>query len=92
MIGERCIIEPHSKVLDSIVRNEVTIHANSVITESKIEEGAAIGPFAHLRPLSEVKSKAKIGNFVEVKKSIIGKGSNANQIEHRRKKIGSKRG
>ncbi len=92
MIGERCIIESHSKVLDSIIHNEVTIHANSVITESKIEEGAAIGPFAHLRPLSEVKSKAKIGNFVEVKKSIIGKGSNANQIEHRRKKIGSKRG
>jgi bifunctional UDP-N-acetylglucosamine pyrophosphorylase/glucosamine-1-phosphate N-acetyltransferase len=53
-----------------------------VITESKIEEGVAIGPFAHLRPLSEVKSKAKIGNFVEVKKSIIGRGSKANHLSY----------
>jgi bifunctional UDP-N-acetylglucosamine pyrophosphorylase/glucosamine-1-phosphate N-acetyltransferase len=81
-IGERCIIEPNSKISDSIVSDDVTIRANSVITESKIEEGASIGPFAHLRPLSEVKSKAKIGNFVEVKKSIIGKGSKANHLSY----------
>jgi bifunctional UDP-N-acetylglucosamine pyrophosphorylase/glucosamine-1-phosphate N-acetyltransferase len=53
-----------------------------VITESRIEDGAIIGPFAHLRPLSEIKSKAKIGNFVEVKKSIIGKGSKANHLSY----------
>jgi bifunctional UDP-N-acetylglucosamine pyrophosphorylase / glucosamine-1-phosphate N-acetyltransferase len=81
-VGERCIIEPNSKVSDSIVGNEVTIRSNSVITESKIEEGASIGPFSHLRPLSEVKTKAKIGNFVEVKKSIIGKGSKANHLTY----------
>jgi bifunctional UDP-N-acetylglucosamine pyrophosphorylase/glucosamine-1-phosphate N-acetyltransferase len=81
-IGERCIIEPNSKISDSIISNDVTIRANSVITESKIEEGASIGPFAHLRPLSEVKSKAKIGNFVEVKKSVIGKGSKANHLSY----------
>ncbi len=81
-IGERCIIEPNSKISDSLIGNEVTIRANSVITESKIEEGASIGPFAHLRPLSEVKTKAKIGNFVEVKKSVIGKGSKANHLSY----------
>jgi bifunctional UDP-N-acetylglucosamine pyrophosphorylase/glucosamine-1-phosphate N-acetyltransferase len=81
-IGERCIIEPNSKVSDSIVGNEVTIRSNSVITESKIEEGASIGPFSHLRPLSEVKTKAKIGNFVEVKKSVIGRGSKANHLTY----------
>jgi bifunctional UDP-N-acetylglucosamine pyrophosphorylase/glucosamine-1-phosphate N-acetyltransferase len=81
-IGERCIIEPNSKVSDSLIGDEVTIHANSVITESKIEDGAIIGPFAHLRPLSEIKAKAKIGNFVEVKKSIIGKGSKANHLSY----------
>jgi len=81
-IGERCIIEPNSKISDSLIGNDVTIRANSVITESKIEEGASIGPFAHLRPLSEVKSKAKIGNFVEVKKSVIGKGSKANHLSY----------
>jgi bifunctional UDP-N-acetylglucosamine pyrophosphorylase/glucosamine-1-phosphate N-acetyltransferase len=79
-IGERCIIEPNSKVSDSIVGNNVTIRSNSVITESKIEEGASIGPFSHLRPLSDVKAKASIGNFVEVKKSVIGKGSKANHL------------
>ncbi len=81
-IGERCIIEPNSMILDSMISNEVTIRANSVITESKIEEGATIGPFAHLRPLSEIKIKAKIGNFVEVKKSVIGKGSKANHLAY----------
>ena len=81
-IGERCIIEPSSKISDSLIGNDVTIRANSVITESKIEEGASIGPFAHLRPLSEVKTKAKIGNFVEVKKSVIGKGSKANHLSY----------
>ena len=79
-IGERCILEPNSKVSDSIVGNDVTIRSNSVITESKIEEGASIGPFSHLRPLSDVKAKASIGNFVEVKKSVIGKGSKANHL------------
>ena len=81
-IGERCIIEPNSKISDSIIGNEVTIHSNSVVTESKVEEGASIGPFAHLRPLSEVKTRARIGNFVEVKKSVIGKGSKANHLAY----------
>jgi bifunctional UDP-N-acetylglucosamine pyrophosphorylase/glucosamine-1-phosphate N-acetyltransferase len=81
-IGERCVIEVNSKISDSIIGNDVTIRSNSVITESKIEEGVSIGPFAHLRPLSEVKAKAKIGNFVEVKKSIIGRGSKANHLTY----------
>lgn len=81
-IGERCIIESNSKITDSVLGNEVTIRSNSVITGSKIEDGAIIGPFAHLRPLSEIKTKAKIGNFVEVKKSVIGKGSKANHLTY----------
>lgn len=81
-IGERCIIESNTKISDSIIDDEVTIRTNSVITESKIEKGASIGPFAHLRPQSEVKTKAKIGNFVEVKKSVIGKGSKANHLAY----------
>ena len=79
-IGERCIIESNSKITNSIIGNEVTICSNSVITGSKIEEGAVIGPFAHLKPLTEVKASAKIGSFVEVKKSAIGKGAKANPL------------
>jgi len=81
-IGERCLIESNTKISDSVLGNEVTIRPNSVITESKIDDGASIGPFAHLRPLTEVKSKAKIGNFVEVKKSVIGRGTKANHLTY----------
>ncbi len=81
-IGERCVIEPNLKISDSIIGNEVMIQSNSVVTESKVEEGASIGPFAHLRPLSEVKARARIGNFVEVKKSVIGRGSKANHLAY----------
>ncbi len=81
-IGQRCIIESNTKITDSIIGDEVTIRSNSVITESRIEEGAIIGPFAHLRPLSVIKSRAKIGNFVEVKKSVIGKESKANHLAY----------
>jgi bifunctional UDP-N-acetylglucosamine pyrophosphorylase/glucosamine-1-phosphate N-acetyltransferase len=81
-IGKRCIIEPNSKISDSIIGNEVTIRSSCVVTESKVEEGASIGPFAHLRPLSEVKTGARIGNFVEVKKSVIGRGSKANHLAY----------
>ena len=62
--------------------NEVTVRSNVVITESKVEDGVIIGPFAHLRPLSEIKTRAKIGNFVEVKKSVVGKGSKANHLAY----------
>jgi bifunctional UDP-N-acetylglucosamine pyrophosphorylase/glucosamine-1-phosphate N-acetyltransferase len=81
-VGERCIIESNAKIIDSIVGNDAIIRSNSVITESEIEDGAIIGPFSHLRPLTKVKSKAKIGNFVEVKKSVIGKGSKANHLSY----------
>lgn len=81
-IGERCIIESNVKVSDSRIADDVTILPNCVIRESIIESGASIGPFAHLRPLSEVRTRAKIGNFVEMKKSVIGKGSKANHLSY----------
>ena len=81
-IGERCVIESNSRILDSVIESGVTIRSNSVITESRVGEGASVGPFAHLRPLSEIKAKAKIGNFVEVKNSVIGKGSKANHLTY----------
>lgn len=55
-IGERCVIEPNSKISDTEIGNGVTIRSYSVITESRIEDGAVIGPFAHLKPLNEVKT------------------------------------
>lgn len=81
-IGERCTIESNVIISDSVIGDQVTIRPHCVITESRVEEGVSIGPFAHLRPLSEVRAKAKIGNFVEVKKSVIGKGSKANHLSY----------
>ena len=81
-IGERCVIESNARIVDSLIGNEVLVRTNSVITESKIDDGASIGPFAHLRPLTEIKTKAKIGNFVEVKKSVIGRGTKANHLTY----------
>jgi bifunctional UDP-N-acetylglucosamine pyrophosphorylase/glucosamine-1-phosphate N-acetyltransferase len=81
-IGERCVIESNARIVDSLIGDEVLVRTNSVITESKIDDGASIGPFAHLRPLTEIKTKAKIGNFVEVKKSVIGKGTKANHLTY----------
>lgn len=81
-IGERCTIESNVRIIDSKIGNDVIIRSNSVITESKIEDRVSIGPFAHLRPQTEIRSRAKIGNFVEVKKSIIGKGSKANHLTY----------
>jgi bifunctional UDP-N-acetylglucosamine pyrophosphorylase/glucosamine-1-phosphate N-acetyltransferase len=81
-IGEGCVIESNSKISDTDIGHGVTIRSHSVITESRIEDGAIIGPFAHLRPQTEVRVKAKIGNFVEVKKSVIGRGSKANHLSY----------
>jgi bifunctional UDP-N-acetylglucosamine pyrophosphorylase/glucosamine-1-phosphate N-acetyltransferase len=60
----------------------VVIRASSSIAESTINEGVSIGPFARLRPGTVVKRNARIGNFVEVKKSIIGEGSKANHLTY----------
>ncbi len=81
-IGERCVIESNTDLSDTIVGNDVIIRSSSVIEESKIDDQAIIGPFAHLRPLCEIKVKAKIGNFVEVKKSVVGKGTKANHLSY----------
>jgi bifunctional UDP-N-acetylglucosamine pyrophosphorylase/glucosamine-1-phosphate N-acetyltransferase len=55
--------------------NRVTVLDGCVILHSEIADECIIGPYAHLRPGSHLKRKAKVGNFVEVKKSVIGEGS-----------------
>jgi len=81
-IGENTILEHGVVVRDSEIGNNVVIKAYSVITESIVEDNAKIGPFAHLRPGSHVAEEAKIGNFVEMKKSYIGRGSKASHLTY----------
>ena len=81
-IGQNTILEHGVVVRDSEIGNNVVIKAYSVITESIVEDNAKIGPFAHLRPGSHVAEEAKIGNFVEMKKSYIGRGSKASHLTY----------
>jgi bifunctional UDP-N-acetylglucosamine pyrophosphorylase / glucosamine-1-phosphate N-acetyltransferase len=81
-IGDGCVVEPGCKLIDSRVGNFVTIKAFSVISESTIEDRVDVGPFAHLRPQTVLREGSRIGNFVEVKKSTIGKGTKANHLSY----------
>jgi bifunctional UDP-N-acetylglucosamine pyrophosphorylase/glucosamine-1-phosphate N-acetyltransferase len=82
VLGEGCVVYPGSRIIDSTVGSGVTIKDYCVIEESTIEDGAAVGPFAHFRPGVVLGPRAKIGNFVEVKKSVIGEGSKANHLSY----------
>ncbi len=81
-IGDGSIVYPGSRIVDSVLAGSVTVKDCSVIEESNIASGAAIGPFAHLRPGSVIGEGARIGNFVEIKKTTIGAGSKANHLAY----------
>ncbi len=75
-IGPNCIIENSSIGANSVVL------ANSIIESSMIAEEVSVGPFARLRPGTELKDKSKIGNFVETKKTVVGEGSKINHLSY----------
>ncbi len=81
-IGDACVIYPGTRIVDSVLASHVTVKDSSVIEESDVSAGASIGPFAHLRPGAMIGEGAHIGNFVEIKKSTIGKGSKANHLAY----------
>ncbi|MBI4460402.1 MAG: bifunctional UDP-N-acetylglucosamine diphosphorylase/glucosamine-1-phosphate N-acetyltransferase GlmU [Acidobacteria bacterium] len=81
-LGEECHIGPFATIADSELGNSVTVKQSCVIAESRIADGASIGPFSHLRPGTEIGPEAKIGNFVEVKKSRIGRRSKAQHLTY----------
>ncbi len=81
-VGAGCVIEPTVKITNSEIGDDVTVKMCSVITESVVESGVQIGPFAHIRPKTRLGRDVKIGNFVEVKKSTIGRGSKANHLSY----------
>ncbi|MEW6599653.1 MAG: bifunctional UDP-N-acetylglucosamine diphosphorylase/glucosamine-1-phosphate N-acetyltransferase GlmU, partial [Nitrospirota bacterium] len=82
VIGRQCTVFPGSRIIDSILGNSVIIKDNSLIEKSMIKDGASIGPCAHLRPDSIIGPNARIGNFVEVKKSRIGAGTKAGHLTY----------
>lgn len=80
-IGEENIIGPQSEIKDSVVGNGNKIR-QSVIHDSEVGSETAIGPFAHIRPKSVLENNVKIGNFVEIKKSVMSTGSKASHLSY----------
>ena len=81
-IGVRCQIHSGVRIVNSVVDDGAIINNFCVIIDSHISSGAQVGPFAHLRPHSDVGEDARIGNFVELKKTRIGHGSKANHLAY----------
>ena len=81
-IGAQCTIRTGSVLTDAILGEGVTVEPHCVVAESRLDDGVIIGPFARLRPNNHLKAGARIGNFVELKKSTIGEGTKAMHLSY----------
>lgn len=80
-VGKGCLVGPMVQVIDSKVGNLVQIQS-SVVSECAIKDNVKIGPYCHLRPNTVVEEAAKVGAFVEIKKSRIGEGSKVPHLSY----------
>jgi bifunctional UDP-N-acetylglucosamine pyrophosphorylase/glucosamine-1-phosphate N-acetyltransferase len=81
-IGAACEIHASVRIAGSDIGDRVTVHNFCLILDSQVAEGATVGPFAHLRAATEIGQGAKIGNFVELKKTTFGAGSKASHLSY----------
>ena len=81
-LGSNIRIGPNCVIRNSSIGDGVEILANSLIEDSKVSNDCIIGPYARLRPGSELKSNVKVGNFVEIKKSTLEVGSKVNHLSY----------
>jgi bifunctional UDP-N-acetylglucosamine pyrophosphorylase/glucosamine-1-phosphate N-acetyltransferase len=75
-IGANCIL------IDCVIGDNTVIAANSIIEKAQVASDCTIGPYARLRPDSVMQQGAKVGNFVEMKKTTLGKGAKANHLTY----------
>lgn len=81
-IGSNVSIGANTVIRESIIADNVTILENCVIEKSIVNKACTIGPFARLRPETKLLENVKVGNFVEIKKSIIAAGSKVNHLSY----------
>ena len=82
-IGKNVTIDPYVVIGKKVkISNNVVIHSFSHLENVKIENNVVIGPYARLRPGTILKSGSRVGNFVEIKKSVIGKKSKVNHLSY----------
>ena len=82
IIGNRSVVYPNSRIVNSQIGSDVNIKDSCVIEESRIGDGSQVGPFAHLRPGTILDKNVRIGNYVELKKAFMGEGSKANHLTY----------
>ena len=80
-IGENCLIGQNTRIVDSVIGDGTKIQS-SVILESRVGNDTSVGPFAYLRPNSNIGSGCKVGDFVEVKNSSMGDGAKASHLTY----------
>ena len=81
-LGSNVHIGPNCQIINSTIGDGVEIKANTIIEDSVVGDNAILGPFARLRPGTELADNTKIGNFVETKKAKVGKGSKINHLSY----------
>jgi bifunctional UDP-N-acetylglucosamine pyrophosphorylase / glucosamine-1-phosphate N-acetyltransferase len=81
VIGEDCKIGPNADLTNTIMEDQVKVQY-SVVTDSQIRKGASVGPFAYIRPGSDVGEEAKVGDFVELKNTVLGNGSKVSHLSY----------
>jgi bifunctional UDP-N-acetylglucosamine pyrophosphorylase/glucosamine-1-phosphate N-acetyltransferase len=81
-VGAACEIHAGTRLVNATIGDRVTVRNYCVIADSTVESDAVLGPFAHLRPGSIVAAEAHVGNFVELKKTTLGRGSKASHLAY----------
>ncbi|HMJ08654.1 MAG TPA: bifunctional UDP-N-acetylglucosamine diphosphorylase/glucosamine-1-phosphate N-acetyltransferase GlmU [Pyrinomonadaceae bacterium] len=81
-IGDGCTIRAGTRLTEASIGHGVEILDNCVIIDSTVGNNCTVGPFAHLRGHAEMEEKSKVGNFVELKKTKLGRGSKANHLAY----------
>ncbi len=81
-VGERCVIQAGCRLTNVAVGDGVIILDHCILTSAEVGDDARMGPFSHIRPDSVVGPSAHVGNFVELKKTVLGRGSKANHLAY----------
>ncbi len=82
VVGDGCTIRQGTRITNSRLGRGVEVLDNCVITDSEISDRCTVGPMAHLRGKAKMEESAKVGNFVEMKKTILGRGSKASHLTY----------
>ena len=81
-VGSACALRPYSTIIDSVLGDRVAVRPYCMIRACEIRADVILGPFAHLRDGAVIEQNARIGNFVEVKKSRVGRGTKASHLSY----------